>query len=1008
MKKLLTIFLITALLLGILPAAAFAEDDPAGYKADLTAENEAGEDNTDPAVEGAAGENNIDPAAQGESGGSNTDPAAEEEARTNVDLSPDSNLFKLPDSYVLTEEQIAEKGNVYESYCKTAGTESMSLMSDDGWDENAGESTAGNKDTGADEDDSIVDDEVVLFTDDTSYADAVATALNGEVEYCTDGIALIELGTYENGEQISAEDAVLISASTDNNLPALYVNTTGELYTEEYTEESETAELSSTVYEDFNDPFLTSTSSGYQWYHDMIHSASAWENGVSGEGVIVAVIDSGVQPSHEDYGTNVVVQKMSDVTGEDDGTINHPHGGNVCGTIASAANNAKGGAGIAYGVTLYSYKLKVSSTGDISSMADIAVAINRAVSAGAQVINLSLGGSYNEAIRKACQNAVSSGVTIAAAAGNSGADQPTYPAALSESEDGVSVIAVASVNASGTKSSFSNYGSWVDIAAPGEKFYEPNYTSKSGSNYSAYAGMSGTSQATPVVASAAALYISMYGNPGQSGILQAIQSSATALSDTTYAIGAGIVNIADLLGLEVPLKVSTQTSLTPDTDVHAGRELTFSVGATGGSGPLTYTWQEYAVVDDITKSTEISVWHDVQEGDLDTYLRTVEEGEGAFLVRCKISDGTNTVWSAPVKADVYRIVSQPVGGRFTQKEEIRMSVTVSGGTAPYAYQWQYRKNGESEWENASGSTSYELTLPAGTAEDGEAWRCQVTDQSGAVLVTDEAVLEINLEVENEAELKELIDAASADETTEIVLKKTITLTEDLDLSEKDVILDVSEYHIDCGDSYAIITGMGATASLSDDPAPQTVLKSGDTCIFMAEAAGGQFRYDQKVVQDSTGAWQLAGTYAQTGSKTTASDYADMRLQYRLTLPDELESGSLSWSWDVLYDGGSATVQGDKIAKDTLNGSTDTSAGASVYCSNVVLTNIPVPVSKQLNFQAALTISFRISGCTYRFCQASDAPLGRELDLLANSYTEEEFADDPAGWVYVSDLQRQVG
>ncbi len=180
------------------------------------------------------------------------------------------------------------------------------------------------------------------------------------------------------------------------------------------------------------------------------------------------------------------------------------HGTHTAGIAAAVTNNARGIAGMAPEATIYAVRvLDESGSGTLQNVAN---GIIHAADNGADVINLSLG-SPNDSItlKEAVDYAWNKGVVVVAAAGNDGSAQPTYPAYYSDA------IAVAATDSDESKASFSNYGNWVDVAAPGVNIYS-TYTD------GGYASLSGTSMATPHVAGLAGLLDAQgrqrFGNPG--------------------------------------------------------------------------------------------------------------------------------------------------------------------------------------------------------------------------------------------------------------------------------------------------------------------------------------------------------------------------------------------------------------------------------------------------------------------------------------------------------------
>ncbi|MBI2263528.1 S8 family serine peptidase [Candidatus Berkelbacteria bacterium] len=231
-----------------------------------------------------------------------------------------------------------------------------------------------------------------------------------------------------------------------------------------------------------------------------IKAPAAWEYLSSAPTVIVAVIDTGIDGTHEDLTGQVVggydyVNNQVIAAGVD--SDDNGHGTNLAGVLGGLGNNAKGVAGVSWQVLLMPVKA-FNSQGQAQASA-VASAIDYAVNNGATVLNMSFGGDYSEAVADAISRTKNKGVVAVAAAGNDGNNNTLYPAGLAD------VISVGSVNNNDDRSSFSNYNSALDIMAPGENVL----TAKDGGGY---VTASGTSLATPHVAAAAALYLT--NNPG--------------------------------------------------------------------------------------------------------------------------------------------------------------------------------------------------------------------------------------------------------------------------------------------------------------------------------------------------------------------------------------------------------------------------------------------------------------------------------------------------------------
>ncbi len=238
-----------------------------------------------------------------------------------------------------------------------------------------------------------------------------------------------------------------------------------------------------------------------QWHLDAMGAPYGWANSPAGEGVIVAVIDTGATQTSDLIDTKFLPGKS--FTGEPmfDG---NGHGTHVAGTIAQATNNGIGTAGIAPNATIL--PVKVLSNYGSGSASGIASGIDWAVDQGAQVINLSLGGSYSKIIHLSIQKAVDDGVIVVAAMGNDGSNQANYPGGLEET------IGVSALGPTGELSFYSTHGKGTDIAAPGgdkqiggEAGGVLQQTTKDSESYQYFQG---TSMATPHVVGAAAVLLS--------------------------------------------------------------------------------------------------------------------------------------------------------------------------------------------------------------------------------------------------------------------------------------------------------------------------------------------------------------------------------------------------------------------------------------------------------------------------------------------------------------------
>jgi len=237
-----------------------------------------------------------------------------------------------------------------------------------------------------------------------------------------------------------------------------------------------------------NDPFYTDTE---QWNVRKTRQTAGWEARTTARGV--AVLDTGVRATHEDLNGRVTYNR--DETGTGLAPCNG-HGTGVASVAGASTNNGRGIAGGGWTVdAIGSYKVLGRLALCEGATADIVNGINQAVADGFRILNMSFGSTSDlPGVQNAVNDAWNAGAFLVASAGNNSNATPTYPAAYNN------VFSVASTDENDARSSFSNYGNWVDIAAPGNDIWMA--WNGSDTDYELEAG---TSFAAPLVASTAAL-----------------------------------------------------------------------------------------------------------------------------------------------------------------------------------------------------------------------------------------------------------------------------------------------------------------------------------------------------------------------------------------------------------------------------------------------------------------------------------------------------------------------
>jgi len=326
-----------------------------------------------------------------------------------------------------------------------------------------------------------------------------------------------------------------------------------------------------------NDPY-------YETYADRylrpLGVESAWAMTRGDPRLVVAVIDTGVDCQHEDLvgacWVNTGEIPGNGVDDDHNGYVDdvggwnfttdtpdvrdvHYHGTHVAGIIAARINNGKGIAGIAGNVTIM--PLAIFQPQGVGTYYDLIRALLYATDNGARVINLSLGAtSYSLGEAAAVRYAVKHGVVVVAAAGNMGMRRRFYPAAHPE------VIAVSALDERGYPASFTNYGDYIDVAAPGVSVI-------STIPHNGYGAASGTSMAAPHVSGLAALLLSRHPTLSPADVRAYIRQTArdrvgppdkdTPGRDPYY--GYGRIHIGDAVAAVSPQKISPVRPPLPPT-----------------------------------------------------------------------------------------------------------------------------------------------------------------------------------------------------------------------------------------------------------------------------------------------------------------------------------------------------------------------------------------------------------------------------------------------------------
>lgn len=533
-----------------------------------------------------------------------------------------------------------------------------------------------------------------------------------------------------------------------------------------------------------------------QWHIRAINAHTAWDLSFGGP-VVVAVIDTGVEVTHPDLAANIW-WNPGEVPGnqvDDDGNgyvddvngydfaYNDPnpddvygHGTACAGIVAAVQDNAKGCTGVAPRAKIMALKTSIDS-GYLYDSANVPAYLYAADN-GARVLSMSyFSDDVTPAGRAGINYCWSKGVIPVAAAGNSSSVIPYYPAAYDN------CVAVAALNSSLNKAGFSNFGSWVDLAAPGVSLT----TTSKGGGYTG--GFGGTSGACPHVAGAVALLMGAAPSATNAEVRAALEDTATLVSQPPFGefSNYGIVNLQAamqaILGSPAPPKAPTVRNMSPvgaDTAPPTGptRELTLAriygrgfqepriVEAWIGSQPLFVRKQARDWFEVYLPPLRGTFTVKVDGQTVSSFALTSETGltfaaseastqdatlQGGFMEMLN-PDGQEMTCSRNGDGHTYaQIIFRRVrtAGNLKLVLKRRYTGTTSGTENVYVYDWASESYPYGSWTQLSSmsvpttSTRSEWTIPNPSRHvDDEGWMYVVIDASGfsgnAVLRVDQA------------------------------------------------------------------------------------------------------------------------------------------------------------------------------------------------------------------------------------------------------------------------------
>ena len=471
-----------------------------------------------------------------------------------------------------------------------------------------------------------------------------------------------------------------------------------------------------------------------QWAHQNIQSELAWDIERGDSNVVIAIVDTGVDWDHSDLAANIWSNSgevpdndidddnngyVDDVRGWDfvdvppdlspmlqpapgeDGTVrdNDPmdfngHGTHVSGIAAAVTNNGIGIAGTSWNIRIMPVRAGYETVYGLGALLvdDAAAAIIYAVDNGANVISMSWGDSgSSDLIKDAIDYAYAKGAVLVAAAGNDNSISRIYPAGYDNT------IAVAATTSSDDKASFSNYGSWVDVSAPGVNVYSTLFNDT-------YDSWSGTSMATPFVAGLAGLVLSK--NPAFTNekVRNVLRSTTDSVISSVY-IGLGRINSYKAVLRDSILIANLHSSLN-DATIGGVIDIRGTVNGTGfesyeveyGLGIYPLSWTQIGpTYYELVVNNTLATW--------DTSSTT----EGVHTIRLTAVDasGQKTVDMAVVTID-NSYITYPVDDDFLRAGDTIVITGTANGPYFQSYTTEY-----GEGSSPTTWTSEEIVLTNG-------------------------------------------------------------------------------------------------------------------------------------------------------------------------------------------------------------------------------------------------------------------------------------------------------
>jgi subtilisin family serine protease len=439
----------------------------------------------------------------------------------------------------------------------------------------------------------------------------------------------------------------------------------------------------------------------YEWHLNKIQAPNAWNITKGSPSITIALADSGVDPTHEDLASKLV-PGWSFLTGASNTADVQGHGTETAGSAAAATNNGVGVAAAGWSNTIMPLQV-VDSTG-YASYSNMASAITYAADHAVRIINLSLAGSSaSSTLQSAVSYAWNKGTVVFASAGNYSTSAPYYPAACTNA------VAVSATDANDNLSSYSNYGNWIELSAPGDSIL----TSINGGGYGY---LSGTSFSSPIAASVAALVLSVRPSLSASALVSLLEQNTDDLGAPGFDqyFGWGRVNAYKAVLAAANIAVDTMPPVVSISSPASSATLSGVISVQGtATDNIGVTNIEFYVDNQLVSSAASSpfsfAWSTagVPNGSHTLTVRAYDASSNAGQV--SVTGNVSNVTVVETTPPVVAITSPANGSTVTAKSvKINVSATDNVGVtqvciyidgilqstmsaAPYTYAWNTRR-----------------------------------------------------------------------------------------------------------------------------------------------------------------------------------------------------------------------------------------------------------------------------------------------------------------------------